>query len=361
MLGRIAMSLSKRLVEFLFKIILRRKQKMTISEVITNINSNLGSLVKSGKIFLSEDMNKCHSFNPSALYEEKNYYFNRANDIGRALLQKGFSHFAEIYFQEMLKLIERYEHRTNKTFNRGMVYGNLGIAKISQGEYDRGIAYLMAGFEEDAPLTGDHEQHFLSSPLYLQFEEKVHRYIINKRQGYIAGVVSDDYGHDFMRGYDVDNRLYLMVIVNNLIINLEVFANGNKNKYTKGRTLATFSDMCIFIEDAVKRKVIPQEPRITLKPLLRDYVFSSESWQAEVMRDWNGLTSSSSMGALETNLNRIFALSDPNTQRFLLLGAIRNFAGHNFDIDGSFFFNHIDDIESNLFGAMFYLKDVAKI
>lgn len=334
---------------------------MTIPEAIALINNTFSGLVNNGVGFLTEDMPKNPSFNPSSPYDEKNYYFNRANAIGLMLMKVGKYLLAEIYFREMLKCIENYEQRNNKKFNKGMVYGNLGISKIAQGELDGGIAFLMAGFKEDAPITGDHEHQFLKSPLYQQFERNIHGYIITKRKNYVAGSVGSDYGEVFMNSFDVDNRLYLMVIVSNLITNLEVFNSGNDNKYTKGRILSTLSDLCVFIEDAIKRKLSITTERITLKPLLRDRAFSSEAWKANLFSNWDNLTSASNIQDLDANLKAIFVLGNRDVERFLVLGALRNFAGHNFDVNGPFLFSKIEAILINIIEVIFYLKDNGKL
>ena len=331
---------------------------MNVPQIVTDIKNNFSSLLKYGLSLLIEDIRKFPSFNPSAPYEEKNYYINRANGIGIFLLKTELSFYSEIYYQETLKLIKKYEQRNSKNFNKGIVYGNLGIVKISQGKYDEGIAYLMAGFKEDAPITGDHEQHFLRSPLYLQFEKKVHDYITARRQNYITGPVDSNYSSVFMNDLDTDNRLYFIAIVNNLVVNLEVFRSGNKNKYTEGRILSTLSDLCVFIEDAIKRKINPP-PRTMLFDLLTNYALTSETWKNDIVTNW-GLANSNNIADLETNLRRILAMPD-RVRRFLTLGAIRNFTGHNFYVNGQFFFSHINDVENNIFHALFYLKDISKL
>ena len=333
--------------------------KNSYVENIKNIKTNFSIMLKGGLDILLADMRKYPSFNPKAPYAEKNYYFNRANAIGLLLLEVGLYHFTELYFQGTLKAIKEHEKRNNKVFNKGMVYGNLGIAKIAQGEYDKGIAYLILGFEEDAPITGDYEQLFLDSRLYLQFEKKIHEYIKTKRQNYNGFPIPQNYGHDFMKAFDKDNRLYLMAVLNNLRINKEIYSNGNKNKYTAGRLLSTLSDLCVFIEDAIKRKMA-SATTITLRNLLLNHTLHSETWKIDIEHNWN-LASSADMGGLEGNLGRIFAISNDNVKRFLTLGAIRNFSGHNFNVNGPFFYANLDNIENNIFEAMFYLKDRSKL
>ena len=79
------------------------------------------------------------AFNPSGAYEAKNYYFNRANELFLRNVELS-DLYAEMYYLRMLTEISNYEQESGKHFNKGMVYANLGIARILAGKFDLGIA-----------------------------------------------------------------------------------------------------------------------------------------------------------------------------------------------------------------------------
>ena len=69
--------------------------------------------------------------NPYKDYNEKNIYFNAANNtcLGTFWQTEQFG-LAELYYEDMLRIINDYEKKNNCNFNKGMLYANLGISKI---------------------------------------------------------------------------------------------------------------------------------------------------------------------------------------------------------------------------------------
>ena len=131
----------------------------------------MNALIQVGLSFLREDFPNNPSADECNEYEEKNWYFNRANEVGIRLIDSRNYWEAERYFAAMLQGIGRYEKLSGKRFNKGIVYANLGISQIANGKIDIGIANLLTAEEEDRDITkGDFD--VLTSSLWIPFERK---------------------------------------------------------------------------------------------------------------------------------------------------------------------------------------------
>ena len=115
---------------------------------------DIEQLIKEGLDILVKNMELCPPFNPSKPYDEKNQYFLEVAKLSSPLFQyKGLVAPAERYYRKMLDAILEYEDRNAKVFNKGIVFANLGIAQIANGNLDEGINYLLMADGEDAAFT----------------------------------------------------------------------------------------------------------------------------------------------------------------------------------------------------------------
>jgi len=235
-----------------------------------------GKLIRNGLIQLKEDMESCDSFDPRKPYEEKDKYFTRANSKGVRVLRRGHHCTAEQYFQAMVQAIVEHERQCGKSFNKGMVYANLGIAQLRNGKTDSGIAHLLAADAEDRPIVPpDHS--ILNTDLWLQFEKPIvfgMLTALNKEPGAALNFAVDEaFLNHLLKTMGEQDRLFLSGTVLALHHNLEQ-NKVRENAYTWGRLYSCLKDLCLLTESLLRKRqiavgTIAAGTRITLGELLR--------------------------------------------------------------------------------------------
>ena len=124
-------------------------------KVANEILNGLDFISRQGIGLLMKGMQTARPFdpnNPFTNYNEKNEYFNEANNICQLSLWKfGLLDLCERYYALLLKEIRDYERNQSTNFNKGMVYANLGVSQVAQGKIDVGFANLLKAHIEDEP------------------------------------------------------------------------------------------------------------------------------------------------------------------------------------------------------------------
>ena len=69
---------------------------------------------------------------PPYTYEEKNFYVNASNNLWYQTFWPFYLSLNEIYFELLLDRIKQFEDHEEFLFNKGVVYGNLGVAQAAQ-------------------------------------------------------------------------------------------------------------------------------------------------------------------------------------------------------------------------------------
>jgi len=341
---------------------------MVYLKTILEIEVGFKFLIRSGKLMVIEDMQEYPAFDPNRPYKEKNYYFDRANEnIGLPLLRNGLIEFSERYYSEMLKTILNFEKQTGRNFNKGMVYANLGVSQMALDNFDQGIVNLLNAHEEDKAFHGsNYELALFQGPLYSQFEKNIIEYLINNGQLFAtqASVIVDEtFITELLNSLNFDNRLLFTSTIRSISQNFNILKENN-NTFTRGRLFSDIKNLCLFVEDVMKRKA--KSNKRSLKDLIEYHV----DHQVKVIlndktidpptTDWRKLTTAGNIRDFDVNLQQTYKFSGTVEQFFakcfLYLGAVRNFSGHNFETSESYFFKNFQDILRHIIGTVLYLR-----
>ena len=179
--------------------------------------------IDQGLQYLNADMESYPAFDPSASYEEKNYYVNRANQHGLQLLRVGAFSLAEIYYEVLLDRILEFEIHTNKRFNKGIVYANLAISLIAQHKYDEGVPCLLEAQREDREHCTQKSFSILDSRLWTQYEQLIVVFLAKYQKPNYVFVIDTQLIHNLFTKLDAgDNadRVFLAVSLLRLSRNL---------------------------------------------------------------------------------------------------------------------------------------------
>lgn len=312
-----------------------------------------------GEQVLKENIEKYKNIDSSTCtYEEKNLYMNEANGIGLLFFkpETEMQHqLAERYYLRMLEVVQEAE-RQGFRLNKGIVYGNIGISKIIQGETERGIAFLAKGFQEDRRFHGDEAKAtaaLFTSPLYRQFESMEIHFL--NRALISFGSTDANRSKELLESLDFDNRLFLSAHLRRLRITVELLNQGFDDHNTKGGAYAALANLAIFVEDALKRKAGYSGQ--SLFQLIENILDSGQ--RAAFQEYVSGQVSN--VSEFETRLNQILEEKDFYLRAYSLVVLIRNFGLHNFDISSASFFAKIEDIKNIMLQAIFLLRSSNKI
>jgi hypothetical protein len=335
---------------------------MVFVRAVNDIQNNFDFIVRNGVAQLMQGMTKAREFdpnNPFSDYNEKNEYFNGANNICQISLWKsGLYDLCERYYAILLQEIKRYETTSGTNFNKGMVYANLGVSQAAQGKIDEGFANILKAHIEDEPYhRTDPSKSVFNLDLYIQFEDIIKNYVVQHSKLYRkeeATTINAAFINSLFSSLDTDSRLLLVTQIEKIRRNFAILKDKD-NRFTRLQIFLSLQDLCLSVENSLKNKNSLTD---TMKPLL-DSLFSTGSgrpraWKPIFDSNYN-LTRADSISEFQTNLSSILAIGDSNSRRLLMLCAVRNFSAHNLDVGNKYVFKRIGRIFDNILSAIFFL------
>ncbi len=308
-------------------------------------------LMVAGLNTLVQNMDEDPGYNFKRGYAAKNAYFNECEMIGRPLwkriplfslsngsaLEVDFLGVAELYHQTLLKCILDYEAYRNKQFNKGMAYGNLGVAQIAGGKIDHGVSSFLAADLEDQDFTNRDPHNILNGVLWQQFEvPHIFDYIrrVTKQPCTGVGLVVDQpFLESFMTSLDLQDRLLLETSTWAANDNLQR-ARALSTVHVRSRLLAALRNICWLIESLLRRSPMgvaylksQQKSQATLHPLVSNAASTAGIPYPSSYSCWPGSTKD-----FTTYAQAIVVSTGPSEERALAcLVLTRNYTTHHSD------------------------------
>jgi len=291
--------------------------------------------------------------NPPYPYNDKNLYVNASNNLWHKAMWSFLPELNEIYFNALLQRIKKFEDK-KYFFNKGIVYGNLGVSQSAQMKLDEGFANILKALIEDSGYSQTTpELALFRRRLFTQFED---RYVKKKLEGYITQLnvantsPVDQFVANFLDSLSNDQRAFFDYTFARAMQNWNIWKE-KENSFTANRLLACTQDFCLFIEDLLKSKISPAtlstRPFWTLKNLMPTK-FSGISLQGCVANSMTDLDQK-----LPSELGRRI---QPN-KCLRILFILRNYSSHN--VKGGTIANHFyakhKEIFLELVRAMCYI------
>ncbi len=352
---------------------------MVFLKAANEILTDFDFILRNGVVALREGMAKAREFdptNPFPNYDEKNEYFNYANEICQfSLWGLGLYNLCERYYTVLLKEIKECEINKTTNFNKGMVYANLGVSQAVQGKIDEGFANILKAHIEDEPYhRTDSSRSVFNLRLYSQFEddkiggrEGTKDYILRRTQLYQTEetvTVNMTNLSNFISNLSTDSHVMLISTIEKIRRNLDALSDMD-NRFSRLQTLVCLQDLCLVIESELKAKNIITNGE--LKNILDD-LFSTRRlavrppWKAFFDVTYPTLCTAHSILELKNNLEQILTtITDNKVKRMSILCLMRNFCAHNLDVGNDYVFGKIKDntVLDNLISAMLFLHDSA--
>ena len=350
---------------------------MVFLKTANEILNDFDFIVRNGIQALREGMAKARRFdptNPFPNYDEKNEYFNHANEICQfSLWGIGLNDLCERYYAILLREIKQYEITNTTNLNKGMAYANLGVSQVAQGKIDEGFANILKAHIEDEPYHRTNPaRSIFNLKLYSQFEddkiggrEGTKDYILKRAQLYqTEETVTFNLTNlsSFISNLSTDSHIMLVSVIEKIRRNLEALSDMD-NRFSRVQTLACLQDLCLVIESELKTKNTITNGE--LKNILDD-LFSTRRlavrppWKAIFDANYPTLCKAHTILELKNNLEQILTtITDNKAKRMSILCLMRNFCAHNLDVGNDYVFGKIKDntVLDNLISAMLFLHN----
>jgi hypothetical protein len=349
----------------------RRDELIHFRRSSANLLTELDFLLQYGALRLDSGMywwknvdNK-PSFNPNSNsppypYDEKNLFVNASNNLWHATMWRSYPAFSELYFSTLLTLIKEFKKNNGGfDFNKGIVYGNLGVAQSAQMKLDEGFANILKAIMEDMPYsaTVNPQQNFWKSPLFEQFEKA---YVKTPLQTLISGLSMaeitsiESFTESFLNSLNDSQRIFFDYSFIEINYNYKIWQE-KENVLTANRLLAYAQDLCLFNEAFLKSKFSTSE----LTALRRHELGSLIPPKFSV--DCSSC-SAANISDLDSKLTQEMAKLNLKERCLRILLTLRNYSSHN--IEGgtgvNYFYAEYDKILAELVRATCFIALLPK-
>ena len=330
------------------------------------LKTTLNFLIWYGQIRLHNNMNQWKnidnkpSYNaqtPPYSYEEKNHYVNAPNSLWSETMWSFNPRISEIYYQSLLRTTKGFENREKYNFNKGIIYGNLGVVQSAQMKIDEGFANILNALIEDVGFsTGPSSPKYdvFKRDLFEQFEvgyvRKPLENIVSKL-GITGTSPFEKFVIDFLNSISTDQRIFFDYMFARIMQNLEIWKE-KENSFTANRILAYSQDFCLFNEDFLKSKTpaatLLTKPHWELKKLIKA-AFPTVNVDN---------CSADSMPILDGKLVSDLANTNQIEKCLRVLLTLRNYSSHNVTggTSANVFYNRYFEVLSELARALVYIK-----
>jgi len=291
---------------------------------------------------------------PPYPYNDKNLYITAANNLWYRTIWSFLPAINEEYFSALLRQIKRFESPTYY-FNKGIVYGNLGVSQAAQMKLDEGFANILKALMEDAiySTTGTPAgTQIFNRHLFTQFEDMFvkidfEHYLSNT--GMTLPTPIRQFINYFLTSLDADQRVFFDYAFARAIQNWKIWEEKN-NAFSANRLLSCTQDLCLFTEDLLKSKINPTV--IGTRPywILRNLV--------PLRTEFSGISligcGANTMSDLDTRLTRNLAIHNELERCLKILATIRNYSSHNIKsgTNRNVFYSRYPDIMTELVRAI---------
>jgi hypothetical protein len=331
------------------------------ADIVDRVHRDIGYLAEFGRVVLRQHLNNMKDVDfVINCYEDKNKpIYQPIQHMGGFLLNRGLYPIAEEYWKHIDDEIQDFNKTTGKRVNRGIPLANAGVSQIAQGKIIEGLFNIYHGYQDDkeclkniTSVSIDPEKDMANSILFTQFEDKqTHQLfisIISKFQNVFQNPLTISDLNLFITSLQSDKKLLFYMVIYRYS-----FASGLNNQLTtvisRSEIIRSMAELALWFEDEMKRK------NTTLRGHKLVEILDQKVGQLNPTR--GQFTSSTDLNEL---LNKISsALSNGSSLEITnarVMGCLRNFAGHNLDVQDHNFFQISDEVFARMLSFIMYSK-----
>jgi len=331
------------------------------ADIVDRVHRDIGYLAEFGRVVLRQHLNKMKEEDFIInCYDDKNKpMYHPVQQMGGFLLNRGLYPIAEEYWKHIDDEIQDFNKSTGKRVNRGIPLANTGVSQIAQGKIVEGLFNIYHGYQDDqeclkhiSSVSIDPEKDMANSVLFTQFEERQTRKlfgsIVSKFQNVFQNPLTISDLNLFITSLQSDKKLLFYMVIYRYS-----FASDLNNQLTtvisRSEIIRSMAELALWFEDEMKRKNTALRGH-TLVEILDQKVGQLNPTRGQ-------FTSSTDLNEL---LNKISsALSNGSSLEITnarIIGCLRNFAGHNLDVQDHAFFQMSDEVFARMLSFIMYSK-----
>ena len=334
------------------------------SDLVAKVHSDIAYLGAFGRVVLRE---RLHNMKDADFvisnYDDKNKpMFGPIQQMGMFLLNRRLYPIAEEYWKQIDEEIQDFNKRTKKRVNRGIALANTGISQIAQGKVIEGLFNIYRGYQDDKEclqhlpgISIDPEKDMAKSILFTQFEERqtsdVFNLIISKYGHVFHTSLSKNDLSTFISSLNSDKKLLFYMTLYRFSFALSL-NNQLTTIISRSEILRSLAELALWFEDELKRK------NSSLSGLTLIQILDQKVGQLNPPGHSGQYTNAKSLTELSTKiLNTLAESTSLDITNARVIGCLRNFAGHNIDVQDHVFFQTCDGVFARILSFIIYARN----
>lgn len=332
------------------------------SDIVDRVHRDMAYLVELGRIGLHEHLQNMREEDFIVnTYDDKNKpMFAPIRNMGMFLMNRGLFAISEEYWKQIDDEVQLFNSQTGKRVNRGIPLANTGVSQIAQGKVIEGLFNIYRGYYDDkeclkhlSNITIDPEEDMANSILFTQFEKR--------EIDTIFGLVTVKFNHifdspftisdlgNFIQSLNSDKKLLLYIILYRFSFSFNL-NNELSTIISRSEILRSLSELVLWFEDELKRKNTKLKGQ-TLGEILGNKI---RKLNTKTVR----YTESSSLKELKSKIVKSIKSSKKlEFSNARVVVCLRNFAGHNLEVQEHSFFNMCGEIFARTLSLIIYSKN----
>lgn len=332
------------------------------ADIVDRVHRDIGYLAEFGRVVLRQHLNNMKDSDfVINCYEDKNKpMYQPIQYMGGFLLNRGLYPIAEEYWKHIDDEIQDFNKSTGKRVNRGIPLANTGVSQIAQGKIVEGLFNIYHGYQDDqeclkhiSSVSINPEKDMANSVLFTQFEErqthKLFGSIVSKFQNVFQNPLTISDLNLFITSLQSDKKLLFYMVIYRYS-----FASGLNNQLTtvisRSEILRSLAELALWCEDEFKRKDT-NLVGLTLIQIL-------DMKLGQPLNPQSGqFTKATSLSELVVKISdATTATTSLEMKNARITGCLRNFAGHNLDVQDHNFFQISDEVFAHILSFIMYSK-----
>lgn len=328
-------------------------------DLVDKVHRDIAYLVEFGRVVLRGHLQsmKDNDFVINNYQDKNKPMYAPIQQMGMWLLNRQLYPLVEAYWKQIDEEIQEFNQQTGKRVNRGIPLANTGVAQIAQGKTIEGLFNIYSGYQDDKEclqhlpnITIDPEKDMANSNLFTQFEEmqtaRLFRNIVQKFQSVFQTKVSQQDLYNFISNLNSDKKLLLYMT----IYRYSFAASLNDELTTvisRSEIIRSLAELALWFEDELKRK----DSSLIGQTLIQ--ILDQKVGQLNPTR--GRFTNSTNLTELQTKITDAVSANDSLViTNARIMGCLRNFAGHNLDVQDHGFFQISSEVFARMLSFIIY-------
>lgn len=334
------------------------------SDLVDKVHRDIGQLAEFGRVVLREHLQnmKEHEFTINT-YDDKNRpIYAPIQQMGTWLLSRKLFPILEEYWSQIDEEIKDFNLKTGKRVNRGIPLANTGVAQIVQGKTIIGLFNIYQAYQDDREclqhipsINIDPEKDMAKSVLFTQFEDKLTRELftsITKKYSkafHKSPTLNDLSGIIDSLGSEKKLLLYMILY---RYSSASALNSQLTTVISRSEIIRSLAELALWFEDEIKRK------DTSLRGSTLGEILDRKIGQLNPPKEGGKYTMAEDLDELRSKIIDALNTTDPiEIINGRIMTCLRNFAGHNLDVQDHKFFEISDEVFARMISLIFHTRE----